>query len=103
MVTQEAAPASARTSLYMIVERFKRGAPPVYERFAERGRMAPEGLTYLGSWVDEDLACCYQLMETHDSRLLEEWMRNWRDLVDFEVVRVISSRDAAQRVPRPVE
>lgn len=85
--------------LFMIVEHFRNGeAVPVYRRFRERGRMAPDGLTYVSSWVHENLATCYQLMETADRTLLDEWMRNWKDLVDFEVHPVISSQEAAQRV-----
>jgi uncharacterized protein DUF3303 len=85
--------------LYMIVEHFRNGeAAPVYRRFKERGRMAPDGVAYVSSWVAEDLATCYQLMETSDRALLDEWMRNWTDLVDFEVHSVITSQEAAQRV-----
>ena len=85
--------------LFMVVEHFRNGeAAPVYRRFKERGRMAPAGLTYISSWVDENLATCYQLMETADRALLDEWTRNWRDLVEFEVHPVITSQEAAQRV-----
>jgi hypothetical protein len=89
--------------LYMVVEHFKnKDAVAVYRRFRERGRMAPEGLAYVSSWVDDQLEVCYQLMETHDRRLLDEWMANWSDLVDFEVRPVITSAEAAERVtPRP--
>jgi hypothetical protein len=86
-------------TLYMIVERFKDSDPvPVYRRFRERGRMAPEGLSYVASWVDVKLERCYQLMETEDPSLLDEWMAAWRDLVDFEVHAVVTSAEAAQRV-----
>src|SRR5437764_12584652 len=83
---------------YMIIERFRDGdAVPVYRRFRERGRMAPEGLTYLSSWVTDDMTRCYQIMEAPDRAMLEEWMANWRDLVEFEVQEVISSREAVER------
>ena len=86
-------------ALFMIVEHFRDAdAKPVYRRFRERGRMAPEGLTYVSSWVDENLATCYQVMETDDRSLLDEWMRNWHDLVEFEVHRVMTSQEAARRV-----
>jgi hypothetical protein len=86
-------------ALYMIVEHFRNGeAAPVYRRFKERGRMAPDGLAYVSSWVAEDLATCYQLMATSDRALLDEWMRNWKDLVEFEVHPVLTSQEAAQRV-----
>ena len=83
----------------MVVEHFRGGdARPVYRRFRDQGRMAPEGLRYVSSWVTEDLRHCYQVMECEDPQLLERWMARWRDLVDFEVVPVMTSADAAQRV-----
>ena len=83
----------------MIVEHFRNADPvPVYRRFRDRGRMAPEGLTYLSSWVDEDLARCYQVMETADRQLLDRWMEQWSDLVEFEVHPVMTSKEAAERL-----
>jgi uncharacterized protein DUF3303 len=84
--------------LYMIVERFRNGdAVAVYRRFRERGRMAPEGLTYVSSWVTTDLTTCYQVMECEDRSLLQQWMARWSDLVDFEVIPVITSAQAAEQ------
>ena len=86
--------------LYMIVEHFRNGDPkPVYRRFRERGRLAPEGLRYVSSWVTDDLMRCYQVMETDDRALLDQWLANWSDLVQFEVHPVITSPEAAARVP----
>ena len=86
-------------ALYMILERYRNSDPaPVYRRFRERGRMAPEGLNYVSSWITEDLSTCYQVMETEDPALLEQWMSRWSDLVDFEVHRVVTSKEAADRV-----
>jgi hypothetical protein len=83
----------------MIIERYKNGDPaPVYRRFRDQGRMAPEGLDYISSWVVDDLATCYQVMRTADRALLDQWMDNWADLVDFEVHPVITSSEAAERV-----
>ena len=85
--------------LYMVVENFRNGDPvPVYRRFRERGRLAPEGVQYVSSWVDEKLERCFQLMETDDRLLLDEWMEYWSDLVEFEVYAVVSSAEAAERV-----
>jgi hypothetical protein len=85
----------------MIVEHFRNRDPvPVYRRFRDRGRLAPEGLSYLSSWVDEKLERCFQLMETDDRRLLDEWIANWDDLVEFEVYVVMSSSEAAELVSR---
>jgi len=85
--------------LYMIIETFRGGdAVPVYRRFRDRGRLAPEGLKYVSSWVDERIERCYQLMETDDAALLEQWMANWRDIVDFEVYPVMTSKEAAERI-----
>ncbi len=84
---------------YMVIENFKNGdAVPVYRRFRDRGRLAPEGLSYVASWVDYKLERCYQLMETDDRALLDQWMANWSDIIDFEVHPVISSKEAAERI-----
>lgn len=86
-------------ALYMIIEHFKGGdAVPVYRRFRDRGRIAPEGLAYVSSWVDVTLERCFQVMETDDRALLDRWMEQWSDLVEFEVYPVITSAEAAQRV-----
>lgn len=85
--------------LYMIIENFKNGdAAPVYRRFQNHGRLAPEGLTYVSSWVTADMTKCYQLMECVDPQLLEQWIARWSDLVDFEVVAVITSAQAAEHI-----
>jgi hypothetical protein len=89
----------ADTQLYMVVERFKNeDAIAVYRRFRDLGRMQPEGLVYISSWIDDKQWICYQLMETADPRTLEQWMAHWRDLVDFEVHPVVSSRQAFERI-----
>ena len=80
----------------MVIEHFHDPAA-VYRRFRERGRMAPDGLTYVSSWVTPDLARCYQVMETADRALLDQWMRNWSDLAEFEIHAVIASKEAAER------
>ena len=86
-------------ALYMIVEHFRGGDPvPVYRRFHERGRMAPAGLAYHASWVDTALQRCFQVMETEDRALIDAWITNWSDIVDFEIYPVITSAEAAERV-----
>ena len=86
-------------TLYMVVEHFKHGdAVPVYRRFRERGRMLPDGLAYVSSWVDERLEHCYQLMETDDRALLDQWIANWSDLADFEVHQVLTSIEAVEKI-----
>jgi hypothetical protein len=83
----------------MVIETFTRGAPPIYERAAERGRMLPPGLEYVDSWIDErTLDRCFQLMETDEPSLFDEWIASWSDLAEFEVVPVIDSAAAAARV-----
>ena len=78
--------------LFMVVERFRGGDPvPVYRRFRDRGRLAADGLRYVTSWVSEDWRCCYQVMECEDRALLDQWIAQWQDLVDFEVIPVITS------------
>jgi hypothetical protein len=83
----------------MIVEHFRQGdALPVYRRFRDHGRLAPDGLRYLGSWVTDDLGRCYQIMESEDPRLLEEWMARWKDVIDFEVHAVMTSAEAVAAI-----
>ena len=85
--------------LYMIIEHFRDGDPlPVYRRFRDRGRLAPDGLRYVSSWVTHDMRRCYQVMECDDLALLDEWMANWRDITDFEVIPVITSQDAQETI-----
>ena len=85
--------------LYMVIERFRNGdAVAVYRRFRDRGRMQPEGLNFVSSWIDDQQWICYQVMETDDPQKLDQWMQRWRDLVDFEVCPVITSHEALQKV-----
>lgn len=85
---------------YMVVERYRNGPGPVYRRAAAQGRMLPDGLHYVDSWVvdEESLDRCFQLMETDDPALLDEWMARWDDLTEFEVYPVLTSAQAAARV-----
>jgi hypothetical protein len=86
-------------TLYMVIERFKGGdAVPVYRRFRDHGRLAPQGLTYVSSWVDTKFERCYQLMETDNPQLLDDWIAQWSDIVDFEVYPVVTSAEAAVRI-----
>jgi len=81
--------------LYLVIENYRNGdAVPVYRRFREQGRLAPEGLRYISSWVTSDLARCYQIMECEERRFLDEWISRWQDLVDFEVIPVVTSVEA---------
>ncbi len=80
----------------MIVENFRGGRPePVYARFRERGRLAPDGLRYVASWVTPAGDRCFQVMECDERALLDDWMTAWTDLVAFEVIPVITSAEAA--------
>ncbi len=85
--------------LYMVIETFPEGgAPDVYRRFRDHGRMAPAGLHYVSSWVDLDFRRCFQVMETDDVALLHEWMAKWSDLMEFEVVPVRTSAEAVEAI-----
>ena len=85
--------------LYMVVEHYLNQDPlPVYRRFREHGRLAPEGLQYVSSWIDDKLERCFQLMETDDPSLLDEWISKWSDIVSFEVYPVMTSKEAAERI-----
>jgi hypothetical protein len=82
--------------LFMVLERFKPGqAPAVYRRFRAQGRMEPPGVTYVASWIDEPFDRCFQVMEAPDISGIEEWTRRWDDLVEFEIVPVRTSAEAA--------
>lgn len=81
--------------LFMVVEHYKAGAAVVYERFRDRGRMAPDNVRYVASWVAADLTTCYQVMDAADEKSLEPWLSAWRDIVDFEVIPVMTSAEAA--------
>ena len=84
--------------LYMIIEDFRGDPAAVYRRVKERGRLAPDGLEYVNSWVARDLQRCYQVMACDDRRLLDRWMEQWQDLIAFEVVPIITSAEAAAAV-----
>ncbi len=85
--------------LFMLIERFRnRDALAVYRRFKEQGRMAPEGLTYVGSWIEANFDRCFQLMECDDARLLQQWMLKWQDLVEFEIIPVVPSKETVEVV-----
>ena len=85
--------------LYMVIETFRNRDPiPAYRRFRDRGRLMPEGVEYRGSWVTDDLHRCFQVMECDDRRLLDEWINNWSDITNFEVIPVVTSAEAAAAV-----
>ncbi|HYW73366.1 MAG TPA: DUF3303 family protein [Pyrinomonadaceae bacterium] len=88
--------------LFMVIERYKDDvAEAVYRRFREHGRMMPEGLEYIDSWVEPNYDRCFQLMSADDPSLFQQWISHWDDLVNFEVIPVITSKEAAERFTRP--
>jgi hypothetical protein len=85
--------------LYMVIEHFKEGAvQEIYRRFREKGRLMPDGVKYVSSWIDAELKVCYQLMETEDPALFARWTENWDDLMDFKIVPVRTSAETAAMV-----
>lgn len=85
--------------VYMIIEHYHPGKiKELYRRFDEKGRMLPEGVHYINSWINEDVTVCYQVMESDSIDKLHEWISNWNDIVDFQVIPVISSAEARNRV-----
>jgi len=85
--------------LYMVIEHYHHGKlKDLYQRFDEKGRMLPDGVKYINSWINEDITVCYQLMESDSLDKLNEWISNWNDIVDFELIPVISSSEAKNRV-----
>ena len=86
-------------TLFMVVEHFRDGGPvPVYRRFRDHGRLAPDGLTYVTSWVDDEMRICFQVMDAADRAQLDAWIAAWGDLVEFEVYPVMTSAEAAERI-----
>ena len=84
---------------YMIIERFHDGkVKSLYKRFDEKGRMLPEGINYINSWINEQVSTCYQLMESDSIESIHQWIAHWSDLADFEVIPVISSAEAKAKV-----
>ena len=85
--------------LYMVIEHYHPGKlKDLYQRFDEKGRMLPDGVKYINSWINEDITVCYQLMESDSLDKLNEWTSNWNDIVDFELIPVISSSEAKNSV-----
>jgi hypothetical protein len=83
----------------MIIEKFHEGkVKALYQRFEEKGRMLPDGVNYLNSWINEAVTMCYQLMETDSVEKLQLWIDQWNDLADFEIVTVITSAEAKKKV-----
>lgn len=83
--------------LYMVIEKYK-NKEAVYKRFREKGRMMPEGVSYVNSWVSEDGNTCYQINEAQNEELLYEWSSNWNDVTDFEFIPVISSQEMSDKM-----
>lgn len=86
-----------RVNLYMVIEKYK-NKEAVYKRFREKGRMIPEGVSYVNSWVSEDGNTCYQINEAQNEELLYEWSSNWNDVTDFEFIPVISSQEMSDKM-----
>jgi hypothetical protein len=85
--------------LFMVIENFRGGDPlPVYRRFRESGRLQPDGVRYVDSWVAGDLRRCFQVMEAGERAALDRWMSRWQDLIDFEVIEVMTSGEARTAV-----
>jgi hypothetical protein len=85
--------------LYMVIEHFHEGAvPEVYKRFREQGRMMPDGLKYVASWIESNFERCFQVMEWDDRAAFDEWAANWSDLMEFEVVPVLTSSDVQAKM-----
>lgn len=85
--------------LYMIIERFHHDkVKQLYQRFAEKGRMLPDGVEYINSWISEDVSICYQVMKSDSPAKIREWINNWNEFADFEVIPVITSAEAKVKV-----
>ena len=84
---------------YIVIEKFHEGkAKTLYQRFEEKGRMLPDGVKYIDSWINEDVTVCFQLMESNTKERLQEWIGYWNDLADFEIIPIISSAEAKKKM-----
>jgi hypothetical protein len=82
---------------FMVVETFRnQDAKAIYRRLRDKGRMMPENLEFVASWVSADLDRCFQLMEADDITLFQRWISEWSDLMSFEIVPVVSGNDTAE-------
>jgi hypothetical protein len=86
--------------LFMVIERFRDRDPiPVYQRVRDAGIKFPEGLSYVGSWIEPNFDRCFQLTECDDARLLQEWVLNCQGLgITFEIVPVVPSKETREVV-----
>lgn len=85
--------------LFMVIERYKnRDAKAVYRRFQAQGRMVPEGMQYVGSWIEANFDRCFQLMECADARLFQQWVVQWQDLIEFEITPVVPSKETSEAI-----
>ena len=82
--------------LFMVVEKFRdQNGEPVYRRLREKGRMMPDGLAFINSWVAADLGRCFQLMACDDVTKFQQWIAQWSDLMEFEIVAVVEGKETA--------
>lgn len=87
--------------LFMVIEHFRdQNAKAVYRRFREQGRLMPDDITFVDSWVTADLSRCFQLMKCDDVTLLQRWVAEWSDLVSFEIVPVSSGKHTGEALAR---
>ena len=86
--------------LFMIIETFKdNDMLPIYRRLQDGGRLLPDGLRYVDSWIEPNFSRCFQLMECDDLTLIQQWVLNWRGFgVSFEIVPVLSSKQTREVV-----
>lgn len=85
--------------VYMIIENFHPDkVKELYKRVEEKGRMMPEGVRYINSWIDENVKTCYQVMESDSEEKIKEWVNNWKDLADFQIIPVITSAQAKEKI-----
>ncbi|HVZ98636.1 MAG TPA: DUF3303 family protein [Chitinophagaceae bacterium] len=83
---------------FMIIEIFREGKiKELYQRFSEKGRQLPAGVTYVNSWIDENVTTCYQVMESDAADKIKEWTLLWEDVANFTIIPVISSAEAKRK------
>jgi len=84
---------------FMVIEKFRNRDPkPIYRRLRDEGRKQPDGLKYVGSWIEANFDRCFQLMECDDARLLQQWIASWSDVMEFEIVPVVPSAEVRETI-----
>lgn len=68
----------------------------VRPRFKETGAPPPPGVDMLGRWHNAAGNGGFFLVETDDPVALARWLQEWTDVIDFEVVPVVTDEQVSE-------